>query len=107
MPGGNGQGPWWGRGNWFCRRGAGFGFGRGMGRGFGFGRGMGRGFGFGGGFGYYNQNYQAQIPVDQNYQQPVQEYTKENEIAELKRYSEELKAELDEIKKRIKEITKK
>ncbi|MFA5050349.1 MAG: DUF5320 domain-containing protein [Candidatus Micrarchaeia archaeon] len=87
MPYGDGMGPWWGQGNWVCRRG------------------MGRGFGRGRGFGFYN--YQNQFSINQNYPRPAQQYTKEDEIQELKSYAERLESELEEIKVRIRELVKK
>jgi len=96
MPFGDGQGPWWARGRWNCWRGYGYGRGYGMGRGYGRGFGM----GFGRGYGFYGSANYAETPQSTNVPQP----SKENEISELKSYANELKAELDDIKKRIKEL---
>ena len=81
MPGGNGTGPWWAYGRWNCRRG--FGRGWGLGRGSGFGRG-----------------YMA-VPFNQ-----APQISKESEISELKYYANELKSELEEVKKRILDLEK-
>ncbi len=82
MPGGDGTGPWWGRGY-----GCGVGWRRGFGRGFGRGQGMGFGRGF---FG----NTFANLP----------EPTRDQEIEGLKSYSSGLEAELSDIKKRLHEL---
>ena len=87
MPGGDGQGPWWGQGRWNCWRG--------YGRGFGMGRGFGRGYGMRNGF--FGLGYRTEPP----------QYTKEQEISEFKSYANELKAELDEIKRRMSELSRK
>jgi len=79
MPWGDGTGPWWGGGNWRC---GGRGFGSGGGRGFG------RRMAYASGF---PSTHSATLP------QP----SKEQELQELKSYSEELRIELEEIKKRI------
>jgi hypothetical protein len=84
MPGGDGTGPWWGGGNWRCFRGA---------RGF-------PGAGFGRGFGW-RARFWPQYP--ENSPQQAQG----DELAQLKAYSEELKAELAEASKRISELEKK
>jgi len=82
MPGGDGTGPWWSLGRWNCRRG----FGRGMGIGFGRRGGFGRGFGAG---------YQVAAPL-----------SREDDLSELKSYANELKAELEAVKKRIASLGK-
>ena len=81
MPYGDGTGPLWGQGRWNCRRGMGFG------RGYGFGMGFGRGFG-------------AAYPISP-------QIPKGDELNELKFYADELKAELEEVKKRIATLEKK
>jgi len=90
MPGGDGRGPLWGQGRWNCRRGLGIGFGRGYGRGF--------GQGYGRGYGFFGSAY-SEMPQSTNIPQP----TKDEEISELRSYANELKTELDEIKRKIKE----
>lgn len=79
MPFGDGTGPRWGQGRWNCRGG----FGRGMG--------FGRGYGFGRGFGFISA-----------YQVP-----REEELNELRIYADELRAELEEVKKRMAALEKK
>jgi hypothetical protein len=86
MPWGDGTGPWGAQGRWNCWRGRRFG------------RGAGRGYGrfFGG-------------PAYTAFQQPpayaaARQHTKEEEVAELKTYAAELKAELNNIERRLKEL---
>jgi hypothetical protein len=83
MPWGDGTGPWWTEGNWRCwRRGFGSGAGRGFGRGFG-----------------SRMAYASRFPSAQSATLP--QPSREQELQELKSYSEELRIELEEIKKRI------
>ncbi|MFH1448384.1 MAG: DUF5320 domain-containing protein [Candidatus Micrarchaeota archaeon] len=77
MPGGDGTGPWWGRGY-----GCGVGF-----RGRGFGRGMSMSFGRG-----FLGTANAPEP------------TKDQEMADLKSYASGLESELSGIKKRLQEL---
>lgn len=80
MPGGDGTGPWWTKGRWRCRRpGYGMGFGPGYGRGFG--RGMGR------------AAYAVQEPQAQ-----------ETELLDLEAHAGNLESELNEVKRKIKEL---
>jgi len=88
MPWGDGTGPWWGGGNWRC-------WGRGFGSGGG--RGFGRGFG-------RRMTYASGFPSAQSATLP--QPSKEQELQELKSYSEGLRIELEEIKKRIAELEK-
>ena len=83
MPGGDGTGPWWAHGRWSC-------WNRGRGFGRGYGRGLGRGYGAG---------YRA-VPQGASYQ-PVPQVSREEELNDLKAYADGLKAELEEIKKKI------
>lgn len=80
MPGGDGTGPSWAFGRWNCRRG--FGMGMRFGRWSGFGRGFGAG---------YNVAVQP---------------SKDDEISELRSYANELKAEMEEVGKRISALEK-
>ncbi|GEM_PF-347831 len=109
MPWGDGTGPWWAGGDWICGRGPGWGrrgFGRGWGRGFGRGPGWGRrgygwgrGYGLGWGFGT-DQPVAYQSATNAAPPQP----TREEEIQDLKVYADDLKAELDEVRKRLKSL---
>lgn len=108
-----GNGPMTGRAVGYC---AGYttpgnmnpGFGRG------FARGMGRGRGFG--RGYWRFGFQTAAPVRtvpvtqapaQQYQPYAQEYTKEDEIADLKAEKEMIERELKAIDERISRLEKK
>jgi len=83
MPGGDGNGPRWAQGGWNCRRG--------FGRGLGFGRMYGSGFGRGYlAFGQFQNK----------------ETSSEEEANELRSYSKELAAELEDVKKRIAQLEK-
>ena len=112
----SGAGPMTGRGFGYC---AGYthpgyavpgGGGRGLGGGYGYGRGVGWG-GRGGGRGYRNQFYATGVPgwaragyapyPPQGYYEPP---TPEQEREALSHAAEELKAELGEIEKRLKEL---
>jgi hypothetical protein len=117
MPYGNGTGPWGqgpmtGRRAGYCAgydrpgyanpiggRGFGRGYGRGMGRGRGFGRGMGRDYG------YYDPYYDPlgyeprTVPV---YKEP----SPDEEKAYLENLLKDMQKELEDIKGRIKELTK-
>lgn len=90
-------------------RGAGFGRGRGFGRGAGFGRGFGRGFGFAGRRFY--PAYGNVQPVAQGQAQaqvqPQVQYTKENEIADLKAERRFIEEDLRAIDQRLKDLEKK
>jgi len=106
MPGGDGRGPAGagprtGRGLGYCNGydSPGFtkpgpGMGRGFRRGFGPGRGMRRGYNEGDARGVYAPNYSPQ----------QREYSKEDEIDDLKEYAKDMKRELDDVVKRIEEL---
>ena len=83
--------------------GPGFGMGRGMGRsmGRGMGRGMGGGRGYGTGYGPVPQDSGAEKPSQSRPQMSAEE-----EIQELKKHSESLREQMEEISKRIKELEK-
>lgn len=85
MPYGDGTGPWRAQGKWRCRR-------PGFGRGYevGFGPGYGRGFGRGMGRAYA---YAVQEPQ-----------ARESDISGLEAYAKDLEAELNEVKKRLRDI---
>lgn len=83
MPWADGTGPWWAQGRWTCWRGRGFG------------RGAGRGYGR-----FFGWPANVQQPAAYQAGQP----TKAEEAAELKAYAAELKAELSNIEKRLKEL---
>ena len=124
-----GLGPMTGRGLGYCAgydspgftKGIGRGLGRGLarGRGRGIGRGMARGFRGGRGRGRAFAPpverplipYPRRVPIySEGYQQEgsatySQGYTKEDEMKELKAYAEDLKRELEEVEKRIDEIS--
>ena len=116
---GRGMGYGRGMGRGYARGGPGrgffgrvFGFGQGRAMGFGGGRGRGMGRGMGGGIGYYEPDYNpAEIDrsagpyrpeTSRNYREP----TSEEEKAYLEDSVKGLEAELEEIKKRIGELTK-
>lgn len=88
MPGGDGRGPWWAQGRWKCWYG-----GRGLGRGYG--RGFGRGYGRGYWAAPQGAGYQPPSPVSRG-----------EELSDLKAYADELKAEFEEVKKRIAALEK-
>jgi len=92
MPWGDGTGPWWGGGNWRCWR-----------RSFGSTFGPGRGRGFGRGFGW-RMAYASGFPSTPSSVLP--QPSREQELQDLKSYSEELRVELEEINKRIAELEK-
>ncbi len=127
-----GQGPMTGRAAGYCSgndrpgyatvgyggRGPGFGMGRGFGkgRGGGFGRGYGRGFGFGRGYGF-GPGYGRAVPVFYQDYGPVgapapfypgeevdSETARKNEMEYLENVAEGLKADLEEVKKRLDEL---
>ncbi len=84
MPWGDGTGPWWGRGNWMCRRG--------------FGRGYGMGFGR---RAYWAAGY-APYGAYQPYSPPAP--TGSEEASQLREYISGLEAELNDAKKRLSEL---
>ncbi|MCK5017040.1 MAG: DUF5320 domain-containing protein [Candidatus Peribacteraceae bacterium] len=75
----------------------------------GFGRGMGRGAGRGFGRRFWAPRDPYPYPTEPVRQStiPAYEYTKENEIADLKYEKDAIKRELEAIEKRLKEIEKK
>ncbi len=127
-----GRGPMTGRGAGYCAgfnapgfvrgyAGRGMGYGRGMGRGydqggpgrgFGGGRGRGMGRGMGGGYGYYEPDYypaETDYPagpyrpeISRNYREP----TPEEEKAHLEDIVKGMERELEDIRKRIEDLTK-
>ncbi|MFP4050403.1 MAG: DUF5320 domain-containing protein [Thermoplasmata archaeon] len=124
----DGLGPMTGRALGYCAgysspgftKGIGRGLGRGLarGRGRGIGRGLGRGFRGGRGRAFSPPVDRPVVPYtprrvpvySEGYQQEgtstySSQYTKEDEIKELKAYAEDLKRELEEVEKRIDEIS--
>ena len=110
MPRGNGTGPdgygpMTGRALGYCAGypNPGFDMGRGMGRGYG--RGFARGFR---GRRFWRRTVQPRYMIyDDPYYEPSNEYSREMELEDLKRYAEDLKKELEEIESRVKELSEK
>jgi len=101
----NGAGPMTGRRAGFCSGSDTTGFADlyPAGRGLGSGRGnRGRGAG-GGGRGYRNRYYQPAVPAAPA---PVPEYSREQELSELKQQAKSLEATMNDVLKRISELEK-
>ncbi len=103
----DGYGPMTGRALGYCAgySSPGFTKGRGMGMGRGYGRGFGRGV-------RGRRFWERSVPprpviYDDPYHELRYEYSKEDELEDLKRYGEDLKKELENIESRVKELSEK
>ncbi len=106
----DGYGPMTGRALGHCAGYASPGFTKGRGMGRGQGRGFGRGFGRGSRGRRFFSRRAVPMPApiyDDPYYEPRYEYSRDDELEDLKQYAEDLKKELENIESRVKELSEK